>query len=705
MADRKPRSGAPDPHDLGGASHGTATLAELNAKVSDATLDDIGGTRTPTAHAASHEEGGGDEINVAGLSGGLADGHTPAAHVHSAADITSGVLVVGRGGTGVSASTGSGTSFVLHTAPVFVTRITTPEVKNTGALLYKLSGDSLLLGSASTLDIKLRASAPKLLELDDDASGPITVQLTSTGKLALSGTAAAFLSSPGAKALDISNDTTDVAVTIRGSLTLTTDLPVTSGGTGVSTSTGTGSVVLSASPTFTGTLAANIITVADGDLTNPAIAFATDPDHGFLKEGVGIIAVGFGGISVMHLGNTVLRMQATTQLGWTAGSSANAAFDTILTRGAADILEMATGDSFRTVSGFLRAGGGAGTADAFIEMDDGATVGVGAAGEVRMRSNAGTFEVSENGGAFAAPGGGGGSLDDAYNNGATITVDAGEIIMTIDGGTIPVLNSDTALVLVNSSAAGDTVSLELIAGTTGNASIFFGDSVASAGGVIAYLNVVDAFTITVASGATAITLLAGSFQINSVSQDVDFNVHGATNDDLLVVDAGVESVTINGNGGDVDFFVEGDTMTHMIYTEGNAASENIALLAASLPPWETMDRGIFLGDGTTAPNANPTAGVFVYVTAGAAQVRGGGGTITEWGPSGLHCEACGSDFWTVASMNMNWKSWCFICGVCDTAYKGGPQNVLDQLTEQQNTELIRATSTWEDVKRLKKLVA
>jgi hypothetical protein len=39
---------------------------------------------------------------------------------------------------------------------------------------------------------------------------------------------------------------------VSGGVTLTTTLPVLQGGTGVTTSTGTGSVVLSASPTFTG---------------------------------------------------------------------------------------------------------------------------------------------------------------------------------------------------------------------------------------------------------------------------------------------------------------------------------------------------------------------------------------------------------------------------------------------------------------------
>jgi hypothetical protein len=61
----------------------------------------------------------------------------------------------------------------------------------------------------------------------------------------------------------LSGATTVVAVTatgvsvtgtlaVSGGVTLTTALPVLQGGTGVTTSTGTGSVVLSASPTFTG---------------------------------------------------------------------------------------------------------------------------------------------------------------------------------------------------------------------------------------------------------------------------------------------------------------------------------------------------------------------------------------------------------------------------------------------------------------------
>lgn len=56
------------------------TLSALNAKVSDATLDDQGDPRDPNPHAATHQDGGSDEISVAGLSGELADPQTAKAH-------------------------------------------------------------------------------------------------------------------------------------------------------------------------------------------------------------------------------------------------------------------------------------------------------------------------------------------------------------------------------------------------------------------------------------------------------------------------------------------------------------------------------------------------------------------------------------------------------------------------------------------------
>lgn len=51
----------PAPHSLGGGDHIADTLANLNTKLTDATLDDAGDPRDPTAHAGTHV-GGSDAI-------------------------------------------------------------------------------------------------------------------------------------------------------------------------------------------------------------------------------------------------------------------------------------------------------------------------------------------------------------------------------------------------------------------------------------------------------------------------------------------------------------------------------------------------------------------------------------------------------------------------------------------------------------------
>jgi hypothetical protein len=68
------------PHAVGGASHTEDTLANFNQKISDGNVDKTTDTRDPKSHAASHENGGGDEISVAGLSGELADNQPPKTH-------------------------------------------------------------------------------------------------------------------------------------------------------------------------------------------------------------------------------------------------------------------------------------------------------------------------------------------------------------------------------------------------------------------------------------------------------------------------------------------------------------------------------------------------------------------------------------------------------------------------------------------------
>jgi len=55
----------------------------------DLTFGPVPSGGVPAAHAASHQNGGSDEISVAGLSGTLADPQTPAAHTQAFSTITS----------------------------------------------------------------------------------------------------------------------------------------------------------------------------------------------------------------------------------------------------------------------------------------------------------------------------------------------------------------------------------------------------------------------------------------------------------------------------------------------------------------------------------------------------------------------------------------------------------------------------------------
>ena len=74
------------------------------------------------------------------------------------------------------------------------------------------------------------------ISMTGDASGILNLNSNGTNVVAVTATGASVTGT----------------LAVSGGVTLTTTLPVLQGGTGVTTSTGTGNVVLSASPTFTG---------------------------------------------------------------------------------------------------------------------------------------------------------------------------------------------------------------------------------------------------------------------------------------------------------------------------------------------------------------------------------------------------------------------------------------------------------------------
>ena len=159
----------------------------------------------------------------------------------STADIT-GTLPVANGGTGVTSSTGTG-SVVLSNSPTLVTpALGTPA----SGVATNLTGLPLSTGVTGTLPIANGGTGQTTANAAFNALAPS--QATASGK---------YLKSDGTNtswdALDIS--TADITGT----------LPVANGGTGVTTSTGTGSVVLSNSPTL---VTPALGTPSSGTLTN-----------------------------------------------------------------------------------------------------------------------------------------------------------------------------------------------------------------------------------------------------------------------------------------------------------------------------------------------------------------------------------------------------------------------------------------------------
>ena len=122
-----------------------------------------------------------------------------------------------------------------------------------------------------------------------------------------------------------------------------------------------------------------------------------------------------------------------------------------------------------------------------------------------------------------------------------------------------------------------------------------------------------------------------------------------------------------------DFRVEGGTTSHKIFSDATDASDNLAILAASAPDFEEMDRGLFFGNADTVPTTSPVGGGFMYSEAGGGTWLGTSGTETVFGPAGPHCGACGADVWRVAATNKGWGISLHECGWCGKVYKEGAE--------------------------------
>jgi fibronectin-binding autotransporter adhesin len=258
----------------GGTGAGTLTSGQLlvgnttGAVIQSANLSWDNGTNTLTATNLA-----GSGVNVTNISAG---------------NINTGTLAVARGGTGATTSTGSG-SVMLNNAPTFSGTMTGGTFSGThtgtGSGLTGLSAGNI---NAGTLAVSY---------------GGIGVTTITAGRIMVGNGNSAIISSANLT-WDNTNNTltaTNLAGTGANITGLSASninagfLPVLYGGTGTTTSTGSGSVMLNNAPTFSGTMTGGTFS---GTHTGTG-AGLTGLSAGNINAGT--LAVSYGGIGVTTL--------------------------------------------------------------------------------------------------------------------------------------------------------------------------------------------------------------------------------------------------------------------------------------------------------------------------------------------------------------------------------------------------------------------
>jgi len=320
----------------------------------------------------------------------------------------------------------------------------------------------------------------------------LTGTVTSTGNLTLGGTLSGVnLASQVTGTLPIANGGTGTTSTTFANLTtnVTGTLPVANGGTGVTTSTGTGSTVLSASPTFTGTPLAPTAAV-NTNTTQLATTAFVQTQIAAIPAGVSSFSAGTTGLTP-STGTT----GAVTLAGTLAVANGGTGTATPSLLAGSNVVVTGTWPN-QTIS--ASGGGGGGTAGIFLAAASGAL-----ANGDKIVINADGTVSTVNAATQSA-----GSATNFYGSTLANTSNAVQV-----AGVYDLTNNKTVVVYITSGGAGYAV-----VGTVSGTSISFGtpvlfeSSIASVSAAFDSANskIVISYGLTSAGGKAIIGTVSGT---------------------------------------------------------------------------------------------------------------------------------------------------------------------------------------------------